>query len=184
MIAKRCVCCGRYFAPYVRKAGEQEICRRSKCRNKRKRARDREWWAKNPCSLQERKKKTRIWAGKRNYWKEYRGKNSDYAKRNREQSRVRMKQLRWKRRRGAEAIKHPVEYLERIKVLGSDMFAKQDSLWQKGRGGNGVRPTVFAKQDLLTQRLDGVFDYLILREMFAKQEGPDSSGPVMVKQRV
>ena len=61
-------------------------------------------------------------------------------------------------------------------------LAKQDSLRHISRRGKPLRRSMFAKQDSLNARLDGVCDFLIGREMFAKQDYPDRPGREMVKQ--
>jgi hypothetical protein len=185
MKARRCVICGRYFSPYSRKTDEQVLCGRRECRLRKRQEWEHDWWRSNPECLPERKRKTGIWAKERDYWRQNRVKNPEYTARNREQTRERMR-----RRRAAQAkyvlpLKNPIEYLKGLKCpkpgLPAEMFAKQDSLRHISRRGKPLRHRVFAKQDSLNSRLDGVCNFLIGREMFAKQDYPDRSVSKIVK---
>jgi len=185
MKARRCVICGRYFSPYSRKTHEQVLCGRLECRRRKRQEWERDWWRSNPDCLPERKRKTRIWAKERDYWRQNRVKRPEYTARNREQTRVRMRRLRAAEANYVLPLKNPIAYLEGLKcpkpVLPAEMFAKQDSLGHSPRREKPLRRRVFAKQDSLNARLDGVCNFLIGREMFAKQDYPDRSGLEMVK---
>ena len=185
MKAKRCVICGRYFRPYPRNASRQILCGRQACRQRKKQDWARAWWRKNPDCLAERRKKKLIWAKACAYWDNTRKKNPEYTARNREQTRERMRRLRAARARYAAPLKNPIAYLEGLKCpepgLSAEMFANQDSLGHFPRRGRPLRRRVFANQDSLADRLDGVCDFLIGREMFANQDYPDKSGREMVK---
>jgi hypothetical protein len=47
-MAKRCLFCGRYFAPDYRVKDKQKSCRRPECRKARKKAAQKAWADKNP----------------------------------------------------------------------------------------------------------------------------------------
>lgn len=185
MKARRCVICGKYFSPYSRKTDEQILCGRLECRLRKRQEWERDWWRNNPECLPERKRKMWIWAKGRDYWRQRRVKRPEYTARNREQTRERMRRLRAARASYAAPLKDPVAYLEGLKCpppgVFAHMFAKQDSLGRFPRRGTGLRRRVFAKQDSLNARLDGVCNFLIGREMFAKQDYPDRSASKMVK---
>ena len=185
MKAKRCVICGRYFRPYSRKPHKQVLCGRPECRRRKRQDWEREWWRNNPECLPERKRKTKIWAKACDYWRQNRVNRPEYTARNCAQTRERMRRLRAARARYAAPLKNPIAYLEGLKRtkpgLSAEMFAKQDSLEHISRREKPLRRRVFAKQDSLTVRLDGVCNFLIGREMFAKQDYPDGAGLEMVK---
>ena len=186
MKARRCVICGKYFIPYSRKPDEQVLCGRRECRLRKRQEWERDWWRSNPESLPERKRKTGIWAKERDYWRQNRVKHPEYTARNRVQTRERMRRMRAAQAKYVVQQKNPIAYLEGLKCteagLSADMFAKQDSLRHISRRGKPLRRSMFAKQDSLNARLDGVCDFLIGREMFAKQDYPDRPGREMVKQ--
>ena len=185
MKAKRCVICGKYFSPYSRKTDDQVLCGRRECRQRRRQEITRAWWKNNPGCLFERQKKKRAWAKGCAYWSNARKNNPEYTVRNREQTRERMRRMRAARTRYAAPLKNPVAYLKGLKCpkpgISGEMFANQDSLGHISRREKTLRHRVFANQDSLAARLDGVCNFLIGREMFANQDYPDSSASKIVK---
>mgnify|MGYP001576955887 CR=1 FL=1 len=145
----------------------------------------RAWWKNNPDCLAERQKKKRAWAKGCDYWSNARKKNPEYTVLNREQTRERMRRTRAAQAKYAVPQKNPIAYLEGLKCpepgVSGEMFANQDSLGHISRRGKPLRRRVFANQDSLAVRLDGVCNFLIGREMFANQYHPDKSGREMVK---
>ena len=96
-----------------------------------------------------------------------------------------MRRTRAAQEKYAVPQKNPIAYLEGLKCpepgVSGEMFANQDSLGHISRRGKPLRRRVFANQDSLAVRLDGVCNFLIGREMFANQYLPDKSGREMVK---
>jgi hypothetical protein len=176
MTEKRCIYCGTLYIPYGRQAKRQKVCGAAECVAKHKRALARRWWAARPERQQARNAKKRIWANKCDYWREHRAQNTAYTSRNRSQSRIRMQE-----RRELKAVLHrPVEYLDRLKAAGGQMFANQDLLAKNYDGEPGAT-RMFANQDLLNRRLDGALRYLKAQAVFANFKGMDGAGGTGVK---
>lgn len=176
MTEKRCLYCKTLYIPYGRQAKRQKVCGAPECVAKHKRALARRWWAARPERRQALNAKKRVWANERDYWREYRARNPDYAAQNRLQSRIRMQE-----RRGLEAVlRRPVAYLDGLKAPGGRMFANQDLLG-KNYDGEPAETRMFANQDLLNQRLDGALRYLKAQAVFANFKGMDSAGGAGVK---
>ena len=146
MRTRHCLICGATFVPDARTRRIQKVCGKDFCHRARKRLADQKWRAKNPKYSSGRAGKTRIWARDYpGYWRNYRATHPDYAERNREQTRERMRASR-------------------------GVFAKQDAIRQDPVGYlRTLRPpAVFAKQDAMAGSIDGIVTFLIGREVFAK----------------
>lgn len=174
MEQKRCPYCGQWFKAVCRKGNRQITCAAAKCRAAHKRELDRVWRSKNPLWVDDRQKKVRTWANNCDYWKELRSKNPGYEERNRRQTRERMSQLRAEEKRTRTMREDPVDYLRGLKsrcvgdvcktgtgggVVSTERGTTADDVCKTGTGG---------------AVLVGVVDYLVARELFAKQEGIDS----------
>ncbi|MEI6297101.1 MAG: hypothetical protein WCO84_05700 [bacterium] len=172
----RCLYCGTVYIPYGRQLKRQKVCGAAECVAKHKRALARRWWAARPERRQALNKKKRIWANKRDYWREYRMKNPDYVTQNRIKSRIRIKE----RRALISMLRRPVAYLDGLKALGGQMFANQDLL-AENHDVEPSAPRMFANQDLLNERLDGTLLYLKAQALFANFKDIDGVGVGGVK---
>lgn len=191
----RCPYCGRWFKPELRKGTRQTTCGCKKCRRAHKRELGRQWRAKNPERTLGRQGKVRAWAKQRNYWKTYLAEHPEQAQRNREQTRQRMKRMRAERGRGLALLADPVRYLRGIRVRCGDVCKTgtgqapaptengltAEDVCKTGLGGaigsTENKPTaddVCKKETCVV----GVVDYLLARELFAKQEGLDAGRAV------
>jgi hypothetical protein len=148
MAKKRCTICGRWFIPNPRTVKTQKACDDPACRRARKRQADKAWLAKNPGWTAGRKIKIRNWnRDYPAYWRRYRAEHPQYCRKERE----RMARNRVLRVAKQDAIRqNPVGYLREVRGLG---------------------PKIVAKQDAISQRLDGVLDYLTVCARAAKQDG-------------
>ncbi len=148
MAKKRCTICGRWYIPNPRTAKTQKACGDPACRQERKRQADKTWLAKNPGWTAGRKIKVRNWnRDYPAYWRRYRAEHPQYRRKERE----RMARNRVLRVAKQDAIRqNPVGYLREVRVLS---------------------PKTVAKQDAISQRLDGVLDYLTVCARAAKQDG-------------
>jgi len=146
---KRCRMCRDWYRPDPRTRGIQKACGKPVCRRERKRQADRRWWASNPGYRDAAK--TRQWAaGSPSYWQRYRASHPDYAQRNREQTRERLKASRLVFANQDAIRRDPVGYLEDLRS-----------------------PGMFANQDAISRPVDGILTFLVGREVFAKQSGID-----------
>jgi hypothetical protein len=109
--------------------------------------------------------------GKERYWDKRRKKNPDYEESNREQTKVRMRQLRAERKAAAEVLQNPVKYLEGLVAGYGEMFATQESIGATARREPGSRPSMFATQESIATFAVGMWKYLKVRAMFATPEG-------------
>lgn len=147
---KRCPHCRRWFKPDPRAARRQRYCGRGPCRRaSRKRALAR-WADKNPQYWKGavRRRKIRLWAKKRRYWKRWRKRCPAYVEINRQKQLLRNA----RRRRIAkqdEMTANSLWYLEEIRHKAHVLIAKQDEI---------------------RLPIEGILDFLILKEGIAKQE--------------
>lgn len=150
---KCCIICGKGFAPDARTRRFQQACSKPSCRRARKRQADQRWCANNPGYASSRALKIKKWSQQYPcYWKHYRAAHPDYARRNRAQTRDRMRQSRLLFAKQDAIRQDPVGYLEDLRVM-----------------------PLFAKQDAITLSIDGILTYLATRDLFAK---PNAIAPV------
>jgi hypothetical protein len=171
MAQARCPYCGRWYAVHPRLWGRQKTCGRAECRAKHKAALNRKWWKEHPEKRQERYEQVKARRRKQKYWDKRRARLPDYVKRNREETRERMRLLRAKRREAAQILKAPLQYLERLGAPEKEMFATQESIGSAARRVKQPRPTMFATQEPIAAISVGVWKYLKARALFATQEG-------------
>lgn len=146
---KHCLYCGVYFVPDPRTHNFQKACQRPQCRRERKRQVDRSWRKRNSEWFECRRPKVRQWAKDYPaYWKRYRASHHGYTRKNRAQSRQRMRQRRQLFAKQDAIRCHPVGYLKDIQHIGQ----------QK----------TFAKQDAIKLQVESILVFLMAREMFAK----------------
>lgn len=152
---KRCAHCRQWFSPDPRTVrGDDErscqrYCSQAACQKASAKEARAKWLAKNPDYYkgEARKTKVRLWAEDYPcYWKNWRQDHEDYRRR--------------------EALRHRFKRLERV--------AKQDEIRQNPLGYlEGVRllaAKTVAKQDEIRPCLEGMIDFLIVREAVAKQD--------------
>ena len=127
MRTRHCLICGATFVPDARTRRIQKVCGKDFCHRARKRLADQKWRAKNPKYSSGRAGKTRIWARDYpGYWRNYRATHPDYAERNREQTRERMRASRGvfaKQDAMAGSIDGIVTFL-----IGREVFAKPNDM--------------------------------------------------------
>jgi hypothetical protein len=154
---KKCLVCRQWFEPDRRTARFQKVCPQAACQRERKRLSDARWWAHNNGYEASRAGKKRVWAKDYpNYWQSYRATHPDYAQRNREQTRERLKASRRVFANQVAIRSDPVGYLQGLGPLG-----------------------LFANQVAIARSLDGVLAFLVCREGFANQAPIDSASPSM-----
>ena len=180
MAQARCPYCGRWYAVHPRLWDRQKTCGRVECRAKHKAALNRKWWKEHPEKRQERDERVKTRRHEQKYWDKRRARLPDYVKRNREQTRERMRLLRAKRREAAQILKTPLQYLERLGAPENKMFATQESIGSAARRAKSPRPTMFATQEPIAAISVGVWKYLKARALFATQEGVALRGAVRV----
>lgn len=172
---KRCLYCGRWFAPYPRMASRQITCGRKVCRRAHKRELNRQWLAKEEGCRKRRQEKVRNRRREEGYWKKYRLDNDDYLKRNRTMTRERMRRLRARRREAQAILADPLGRLEALRSQIIPLFATQELLGPSLREKKTPWPRVFATQKLLARNSEGVLKFLMAREMFATRDLADKS---------
>lgn len=178
MAQPRCPYCGRWYAVHPRLWGRQKTCGHAECRAKHKAALNRKWWKEHPVKRYERYERVKTRRREQKYWDKRRARLPDYVKRNREQTRKRMRLLRAKRREAAQILKAPLQYLEGLGADENEMFATQESIGSAARRAARSRPTMFATQEPIAALTVGVWKYLKAREVFATQEGLVPQRPV------
>ena len=143
---KRCRICGDDFRPDPRTRRIQKVCPKPACGQERQRRAYRAWAMRNRDYDSARRGNIRRWAQGADYWKRYRQRHPAYTKRNRGQSRERMRVHR-------------------------AMFAKQNAIRQDPVGYlKGLRAgPLFAKQNAMRRPVEGILTYLVARAVFAKQ---------------
>ena len=171
MAQSRCPYCGRWFRPRPRKGPRQVTCGAETCRAAHKRALGRRWRAKNPERTLGRQGKVIAWAKDRGYWKAYRKEHPEQTQRNRAQSRERMRQLRRDRRRARALLADPVGYLKGLKARCEEGVCKTGTGEAPVSTRNGMTADGVCKTGTGREPVVEVVDYLLARELFAKQEG-------------
>lgn len=175
IMPKRCLYCGRWFAPYPRMESRQITCGRKVCRRAHKRELNRQWWAKEEGCRKRRQEKVRNRRREEGYWKKYRLDNDDYLERNRVMTRERMRRLRARRREAQTILADPLGQLEALRSQIAPLFATQELLDPYLRGKKPSWPRVFATQELLACSSEGILKFLIAREMFATRDIADKA---------
>ena len=146
MTRNHCMICGELFSPDPRVRLTQKTCDKPSCRRERKRRADQAWRAKNPGYSSGRAGKARSWARDYpDYCRQYRANHPDYAQKNRDQTRERMRASRLVFAKQDAIRRDPVGYLEALRPL-----------------------PLFAKQDAMAGSIDGIVTFLAVRDMFAK----------------
>ena len=171
MVQARCPYCGRWFKAVPGKGPRQVTCGAEACRAAHKRALGRRWRAENPERTLGRQGKVRAWAQERGYWRGWRDEHPGYVDRNREQTRERMRRLREERR---PLLADPVEYLRGLKAqCGEDVCKPGIGQAQKRlkTQGNSRTADDVCKTGTGRELVVEVVDFLLARELFAKQEG-------------
>lgn len=145
---KRCEFCHEWFSPDPRASYKQRCCQKSVCRKKRKSMTQKNWRLKNHGYERSRREKINNWAKTYpNYWQKYRREHPDYTTRD-NQRRV----------------------LSRQKA---SMSAKQDQITQfsleKLESIKKMRVICSAKQDQINRRINEVVNFLLWKELSAKQ---------------
>lgn len=171
MAQPRCPYCGRWYKVHPRLWGRQKTCGCAECRAKHKAALNRKWWEEHPDKRRERDKRVKERRREQKYWDKRRAQLPDYVKRNREQTRERMRLLRAKRKEAEQILSAPLQYLERLGAPKNKMFATQEPIGPIARRAEQSRPTMFATQEPIASISVGVWKYLKAREVFATQEG-------------
>lgn len=143
MHIKECERCGKVFDPDPRLGKRQRVCEREGCLAWRVAQGQRQWRQDNPDYDQGSAGRHRL-----GYWKDYRRKHPAKTRRNREQSRERMRRRRIMFATQDTIRRDPVGYLRELRA--GETFATQDSIT---RCINGIIlyleavPGVFATQD-------------------------------------
>lgn len=144
MATQKCMVCRGVFKPDPRVGSKQKVCSQEICRKERKRRADARWRAANR-GYRDQNKMRRWAAHYPRYWRAWRAGHPDYVERNRVQTRQRMQASRLLFAKQDAIRTDPVGYLESIRP-----------------------PPVFAKQDEIGARLDGLVTFLAARLLFAK----------------
>ena len=170
MTQARCPYCGRWFTPVLRKGARQVTCGDEKCQEEHKRVLGQRWRAENPERTLRRQDKVRGWAQKRDYWCGWRDEHPDYVERNRKRTRERMRRLREERRRARAVLADPVGYLRGLKGRCGEGVCKTGTgqapaPTRKGSTADDVCKTGTGRGPVVE-----VVDFLLAREVFAKQE--------------
>ena len=171
MAQSRCSYCGRWFRPKPRKGPRQVTCGAAACRAEHKRALGRRWRADNPEQTLGRQGKVRAWAKDSGYWKTYRLEHPEQAQHNRVQSRERMRQLRQDRRRARALLADPVGYLKGLKARCGEGVCKTGTGQAPASTRNDLTAEGVCKTGTGGEPVVEIVDYLLARELFAKQEG-------------
>ncbi|MEK7763556.1 MAG: hypothetical protein AAB433_18425 [Nitrospirota bacterium] len=176
MAQARCPYCGEWFKPMPGKGKRQKTCGAPACQLAHKRALGYLWRAENPERSLGRQGKVCEWAEERGYWRGWRGENPGYVKRNREKTRERMQLLRAERRRARAVLGDPVGYLRDLKARCGEGVCKTGLGEAVFSTGKTVTAEHVCKTGLGGAAVVEVVDYLLAREVFAKQEDSDLSG--------
>lgn len=176
MAQLRCPYCGRWFTPKLRKGSRQVTCGAAACRAAHKRALGQEWRTANPERTLGRQGKIRAWADARGYWRGWRDENPWYVERNRAQTRERMRRMREERRRARTLLADPVGYLRGLQARFGEDVCKTGTGQGPAPTRNGPTADDVCKTGTGREPIVEVVDYLLARELFAKQEGLDAGG--------
>lgn len=147
---KRCLYCGEWFQPNPRTIKHQKACGKKSCKIERKRQAQKRWLKANPGYYKGRSIKVRPWAKEYpDYWQHYRLTHPEYTQKNRIQSCQRMRQRRQMFANKDAISNKPIEYLKNIQCL--------------------EQQNMFANKDTIAQKVEGILAFLMVKEMFAKQ---------------
>lgn len=172
----RCPYCGTWFTPWPGKGPRQVTCGSEACRRAHKAALNRQWLADNPADREARYKKVLDRRREEGYWRKNRTDNPDYAERNRDQTRERMRALRARRKEEAQVLKDRQGFLDGLRVAAEGLFATQELDPQKDAGKNKrtrARSTKFATRELAAGLAVGLWRYVRAQERFATREDLD-----------
>ena len=170
MAQARCPYCGRWFKPKLRKGWRQVTCTAEACQTGHKEELGQRWRAKNPERTLGRQGKVRAWAQEGAYWKGWRDANPVYVDRNRAQTRERMRRLREEQRRARSLLADPEGYLRGLKTLCGEGVCKTGTGQAPAPTSNGPTADDVCKTGTGREPVVGVVEYLLARELFAKQE--------------
>lgn len=147
-----CRYCQRSFQPDPRTIRFQKACHRLACRKTRQAANYRRWIALHPDYDRSRQAKVRAWAAAAQYWRCYRKSHPDYAKRDNDRRR------RAYRRSVFSAKQITITELTRRKL--QELAALKE-------------PISSAKQIAIDGRVNRILDFLLWKELSAKQKSID-----------
>jgi len=92
---RKCGHCGKSFLPDYRQKTKQHHCSKPACQRIRRNNNVKNWYQKNPECFAEQRKTTKQWFKDRpNYWPAYRRINLDKTRKNRYNTKIRMRQNR------------------------------------------------------------------------------------------
>ncbi len=95
---RRCRCCHELFQPDPRIKAKQQYCSQTSCQSTRQRANEKSWRSRNPDCLAYQQEQSRLWHKAHPDYSRHRRNNDPILEQtNREQTRVRMRQLRGKK---------------------------------------------------------------------------------------
>lgn len=174
MAQTRCPYCGRWFKPKVRKGWRQVTCAAEVCQAAHKQVLGQRWRAENPERTLGRQEKVRAWAQGRAYWQDWRDENAGYVERNRVQTRERMRRMREERRKARALLADPVGYLRELKARCGEGVCKTGTGQAQALTGNGPTVEDVCKTGTGREPVVDVVEYLLARELFAKQEVLDA----------
>lgn len=155
---KRCAHCRRWFRPDPRtiRGDEEESCQRyclkPVCRKARKKEAQAKWLAKTPDYFKSdaHKEDCRNWVKENpDYWKDWRKDNPDYVEANRQRQRIRDRRRLFLAKKDGIA-QNPLGHLESTRLLAQKSLAKKDE----------IRIPV-----------EGILDFLVVKESLAKKDG-------------
>lgn len=166
----RCPYCGRWYRIRSHIEGWDKTCGQPECQVEHKLELNRQWWAREPECRRIRYEKVRNRRREEDYWKKYRAGRPDYIKRNREQTRERMRTLRARRKEEAEVVGEAEGHLEGLRGRLGPMFATPypgGAKKAEKHGRTRAWSRMFATQENLLRTTDGVLRYLLAKERFA-----------------
>ena len=147
---KRCQVCRRWFVPDPR-TSHQVCCTSPECRRQHKAARNKKWRLANPDYDKSRAAKKRIWARVRGYWRHYRQTHPVYAAADNK-----------RRCKACKTHKFSANQAVIAKIAVEKLASIRDSIQNPS-----------ANQALIARRVDGIVDYLFLKEASANRKGKD-----------
>lgn len=178
MTQARCLYCGRWYVVHPRLWGRQKTCGFAVCKAKHKAALNKKWRAEHPTKQKVRDKKVTARRREEGYWNKWRALRPDYVVRNRDQTQVRTRLQRARRKDAAQILSDPLRFLECLGAANIEMFATQESIGSAARRMIWPRPTMFATQEPITTFTVGMWRYLKAQALFATQEGVALPGAV------
>ena len=154
--------------------GRQVTCAAEVCQAAHKQVLGQRWRAENPERTLGRQEKVRAWAQGRAYWQDWRDENAGYVERNRVQTRERMRRMREERRKARALLADPVGYLRELKARCGEGVCKTGTGQAQALTGNGPTVEDVCKTGTGREPVVDVVEYLLARELFAKQEVLDA----------